>query len=64
MLENTFIKKHKIFKNKKKTQDVVLTVSEKYKKYPYKNPKKIFLVCATQPTHFSRRDYSIKSYKK
>ena len=57
-------KNTKTFKNnQKKPKDIVLTVSEKHKNIGTKTHQ-IFLVCATQPTHFSRRDYSIKSFKK
>ena len=35
------LKNTKSLKTKKKPQDVVVTVSEKYKKYLYKNPKNL-----------------------
>ena len=55
-------KTQKLLKTIKKPKDVVLTVSEKHKNIGTKTHQ-IFLVCATQPTHFSRRDYSIKALK-
>ena len=54
-VRNTFIKKYKTFKKMKKPKDAVLTVSEKSKKYQYKNPSNFSGVCNTTHTLLKTR---------